>query len=787
MVALRLRQGVVLLSLFGWFCVGGLGGSGGAPAGVVSDLSADVVDHQRAQRFHFEISGFASRISRPAWGAQTSRARQISRRVSGRLIALLAGNHWVELKTPLHTRVTLRNGGPVAVGDIIEVTLDLHPLDEPLNAGEPTPKELHMRRRVDVGVRQVSQTYALAFDSGGFVSWVNGARDALAAKMERHLRGDLLGVGKALSLGDRGDVSLELRERWGRAGIVHLLAISGLHIGLVAAFAFYVLGLLVRSLPPLLRIWPAQRWAATLTLPLTMLFALWSGLGFSAIRAATMASAVLFALALGRRSKAANALGLAGVGILIVDPTAVWDVGFMLSFAAAAALSWLPGQRRLQLVLEDIKESDSSTWARFANRGLSTLKQSLVVSLVATLATAPVLALRFFEVSLISPLANVIAVPLAALLLTPASLITALLLSFELTEAASVTAFVAEMTLRVIDEIARFATGSVWAVASAPITGDLDLGLMLLFVCAALLYIVHPRPGLGFDVRRDLRLLRRTWLFLALSALALLGWRGSRDHFAGRFAVLMPYVGQGDAAVVHAPNGYTALVDTGPPRRAYAVAGALRTLGTKTIDLVVISHAQRDHAGALGLLADRFTIRELWYASAGTNSRRFLTLLHRLRRKGTIIKTVDDLPPAGTWSGLEYELYRPVYTHQIDISQNSNEQSIVLRLNWGQRSVLFSGDIGVTTEERLLPLLTNTEILKVPHHGSDTSSSGVFIDALNPQYALISAGVDNRFGHPSSEVVERYKSRGINVLQTPKHGAIAVSTTGERWEVETFR
>ena len=530
-----------------------------------------------------------------------------------------------------------------------------------------------------------------------------------------------LGLLQALALGERGDIGTSQWATLRATGTSHLVAISGLHLGLVAGLLF---GVVRRGWAwiGLARWVPAPRAAAWLTLPAVLLYAGLAGFTVPTQRALVMVAVVLAALLLRRALAPGRALALALVGVLLVDPLAPGAPGFWLSFTAVALIlytvAWRPagGRRTLRVA-----------W----------------LQVVLGVGLAPLLVVAFQQVPLVAPLANLVAVPLVGTLLVPLVLAATLLL-LPWPAAGAALLQLAERLL---------AVAWPWLEASASLPYALHgfaappLGLVLL-AGAGVLLLFAPR---GIPLR-----LPGVVLLLPLFTFR----PESRAHGSAWLTLLD--VGQGLAAVVRTRHRVL-VFDTGPAYSARFDAGGavvvpvLRRLGLDRIDALVVSHGDGDHAGGLASLRAELAVTT-FYAGSG-------------------VPGAEDAEAcrAGTgwqWDGVEFAFLHP---SAGDLA--GNDGSCVLRVAAGGAVLLLTGDIEREAEARLLaraPEALDVDVLQVPHHGSRTSSTPPFVAATTPGIALVASGWRNRFGLPDAGVVARYVAAGSTLVDTATAGAIEV-------------
>ena len=581
-------------------------------------------------------------------------------------------------------------------------------------------------------IRKSTKNHRLTEDSSGcFILCLRERiRDRIVAQTaDSPSRGLLL----ALAIGER---SLITREQWQwlrQTGVSHLVAISGLHVGLVAGLIFLLVNRLWRLSSRLLILCPAPKAAASGAMLAALLYAALAGFSIPTQRALIMLSVVMLGLIFNRRLSPGRTLALALLLILIIDPLAVMSAGFWLSFVAVWFIVYA-------LAARVGRQSKGRQWWRAQSR--------------VTLGLMPVLLLFFQQVSLIAPLANAIAIPLVSLLIAPLCLLGSVLLLIDPDWALpliQVAVCLSDILLDYLSWLAglSFASGA---------TASPSFAAFVLSI-AGMFWLLAPK---GIPAR---------WLGGVMLLPLLLTRLAVPAPGELRFTLLD--VGQGLAAVLQTQR-HVLVFDTGARFGANFNIGEavlipfLRNQGIDTIDHLILSHADNDHMGGAKALLAAIPARQI----SGSD-------LPRMKKKG-IGRTISPCHAGQQWNwdGVRFRLLHP----PVNTALQRNDQSCVLLVEAGGQRLLLSGDIEAAAERELLRRYGRAlaaDILIAPHHGSRTSSTAAFIDAVSPRYILFPVGYRNRYGFPHPQVLMRYQSRRIQPLQTSKTGAIRF-TLGQR-------
>jgi competence protein ComEC len=579
---------------------------------------------------------------------------------------------------------------------------------------------------------------------------------------------------KALVFGDRSGIHNALRERFNRAGVGHLLAISGLHVGIVATLTFGGLRWMFSFLPPLLwRGWGRQ-WAAAATLVPVLAYGVLAGMSASTQRAEIMVTVFLVALILGRSHDIINTLAVAALVILILFPPALFSISFQLSFAAV--LSIVYGLEKIDF--------GGDRADRFILRARNRLVGFVLVSALAIAGTTPVVLFHFNQTSLVGIAANLFLVPLIGFVAVPLGLVSALVSLFF--EPAAI------LGLRLDIQVLHLASMG------------LDFFSGLSFAAANTVTPSLPEIVLYYLIGWCLLNLRKTTLAPWVLAAALVmavgdGIYWSYQRFWHRdFKVTAIDVGQGGCTLMELPGGSVVLYDGGgfSDNRLFdmgrrVVAPVLWRRKIATVDILILSHPNADHLNGLIYIARHFNVRELWTNGDVNTTKGYGMLMAACREKGIVVRRRDAATGNTLIGPVTLAVLHPAagfLSPPDDIDQGyRNNGSLVVKATFGETAFLLTGDIQAGAENQLVRRagrdLAST-VLFAPHHGSRTSSSPGLVAAVRPAVVVISAGAGNRFGFPHAEVTERYRAAGSRILCTGTHGAVAMHSDGKTVHVQ---
>ncbi len=608
----------------------------------------------------------------------------------------------------------------------------------------------------------------------GFFDQAARVRMRVLELIDQAAQGDSGAVLKALVAGDRTDISLKLRNQFNRTGLGHLLAISGLHIGIVCSLAYFAFKWLLCWVRPWSLSGQARKIAAMLTLIPLFGYVSISGWSPSTQRAAIMAACLMLTFLLERELDALNTLAAAALILLLWRPPALFSISFQLSFVAV--LSIVVGLKRF--VCNPPTDQPWYGWITYR------LGQLVMVSLLAIAGTLPLTMHYFNQISFIGPISNLVMVPWIGYVVTPVGLAGALV--SPLSEPAARMAFDLAATA-LAPALALIHFGAAWPAAAAyTITPNLfEIGCYYLLLGTLLAPSVFGKPRMLMAVAVAMLIADVGW------------WRyqrfGRRD-----LRITVIDVGQGSAALVEFPRGHTMLIDGGgfADNQVFdvgyrIVAPLLWQKKIATVDTLVLSHPDRDHLNGLLFVAEHFHVRQLLTNGQMVESRAWRNLMKSVERRDIDMPAFDQMARHRQVNGVDIDILHPPHVENPArfVNQSDNDRSLVLKLTFGQCAILFPGDIESSAEQALVASAghaADSQVLVAPHHGSKTSSSAVLLDAVTPEWVVVSCRGHRRLRVPHPIVLARYQQHGCRVFRTDWHGALALESDGSRWRLTPY-
>jgi competence protein ComEC len=558
---------------------------------------------------------------------------------------------------------------------------------------------------------------------------------------------------KGIIFGYRSDIPSDIKQSFLDTGTIHILAVSGSNVAFVAFIFFATLGFF--RLP--------KKAVGGITILGLLAYMVITGSSASVVRATLMALVLLCGTLFERKADIFNSICVAALVLLIWNTNTLFDVGFQLSFAAVISIVYF--YPRLESLIRKIPE-------RFEEiKGVDAVLQLFAVSLAAQLGTIPFTAYYFGRVSIISIVANLPVVPISGL----NTFIGAAEIIFY-----PICPWIAKLYAAVNDFLVWFLLGFVRQAASVPFAYIEAMHMSTVYVIG---YYILVLGIFNLNVPRV-----RAWVFIVVFVLSnyiLYSDIWSLTH--RKISATMIDVGQGDAILLEFPNGRRLLIDAGSLTQKYdagerTVVPFLKRQGILQLDYLLITHPHSDHIGGAVSVLKFFRVDTLLMATLSPSSRETKDIIEIAEARHTGMKVVRSGNQIQIDSNARVYVLYPDTNHTAE--KNQNNSSVILKVIYGNSSMMLVGDAEVPTEQRIIPQygsFLSSNILKVGHHGSMTSSSEEFLKVVRPKIALISVGIHNKFRHPSPFTLWRMKSHSIEIKRTDERGAMMFESDGTKW------
>ncbi|HWR34266.1 MAG TPA: ComEC/Rec2 family competence protein [Clostridia bacterium] len=695
-------------------------------------------------------------------------------------------------------------------GERVSLTAKLRP---PLNYGNPGALDYRGYLRAQgidlLGTASTDAVNVLPGHSGSaFADLRSRMRRSILARIHALWPAPQAGLLDAMLIGERAYIGPEWREAFQRSGTYHVLVVSGMNVGILAFVLFWVLK----------RIRAGELTATLVTLFVTCGYAYLADSGAPIVRAALMLAIYLATRLLYRQRAALNAVGVAALIILAADPGAILDASFQLTFLSVVAIGGIalpllertsePYRRALRMFgivgydqVLDPKHAQfrldlrmiagrlsrflGKSGARFAVVTFCATVlgayEVLLVSELMQVALALPMIWYFHRATLLALPANALVVPLTGVLM-PAS-VAAVALSYVSQSLAAIPAWIASWALEAV-------TGAVKLVGASRMS---DVRMPSPSVTMAVLAAASFALSLLLARRRAL--LCATGLFtLTLCAFLLVTYSPHAQLPRGLFELTAIDVGQGDSFLIVSPEGKTLLLDSGGMLGngnadfdigEDVVSPYLWTRGIARLDAVAFSHGHLDHMGGMRAIVRNFQPRELWMAEANLSTPELEALLDIAAEYGVSVRR-RAAGEVFDFGGLHFQVLAPPRDWELK-ARVRDEDAMVLRISYGENSVLMVGDAGRRIERELVKNGIRADLLKVGHHGSITATSPEFLAALRPKLAVISVGRRNTFRHPRPEVLARLAEAHVSTYRTDTMGIVSFYLDGSSIRIAPYR
>lgn len=639
-------------------------------------------------------------------------------------------------------------------GMIIQVKGELERISAPGNPGEFDQQQYYACQKIyyfmkNAVVQKKSRSYSR------YGQALTELRERIAETLQK-AAGDKAGIYQAMLLGEKSGLDEEVKMRYQMAGMIHILAISGLHISVLGMGLFSLLKKLSLGNVP----------AGLISLCVILQYGMLTGSSVSAMRAVSMFVLAIGARILGRSYDLLTALAVSAILLLLDTPAYLYSSSFLLSFGAVAGLG--------------IMASALNRFIESENPWVKTLISSLAVQLM----TLPVVLRIYGEVSILGIALNLIVLPTVSVVLV-CGLCCSLVGVFSIF-AAGLVLFPGNLLLVIYEKLCILAGEfpfCTW-IGGAPEIWKCGVYYVVLAGGIRGILILHGKwENDGMKIRQKGMLLS-----VGLISVLFLGFR-QRNYLS----VTCLDIGQGDAIVIQIPGGKNIMVDGGSSSKKNTAAGQLlpylKNQGISVVDAILLSHTDIDHISGVQELMDlkekhltTLRIKYLLLPDWKNPEPVYDELEAKAKRCGISVLKLQQGQKL-QFGDATMEILSPEPGAE---GTDPNEEGLVMELCYGKFRGLFTGDIGEETEKKLLPRLDDVDFLKVGHHGSRYSSCQEFLDRIQPEVAVISCSESNTYGHPSPETIKRLEQNGIKTMYTMKSGAVTVSTDGGHMWMETF-
>lgn len=640
----------------------------------------------------------------------------------------------------------------LSLGDRLMVKATIYPLEEKRN-----PHEFDYKRYLDseeIYVQAGIQSILSSTKRSNLFSW-NIIRQKVLTAIEINFHPEIQPLAKALLIGYKNELVSEDRTAFARAGLSHIMAVSGLHVGFILA-PFWLI------IPFFWTFQYGKQAGLTILILILYFYAGLTGFSASVSRASLVGGFLMYGRLFHKARDSKNLTALAALIILLVNPEDIFDIGFQLSFGAVYII----------LLSSPTINHYLPNRIRFSWYGMPVMV--VIISVLVQAGLYPLLVYYFGEFSIIGPLANAIVVPIltfavpAALFLLPVSLM--------VPDLSQILNWPIQIFLEYLHIFVKWASSLEWSWIQTNIETSL---LFLIWLSALFAIAAWTIPTLR-------------WKYICGFLFVLCLYQG--QHLLDKFTtpvikLTILDVGQGDAALVSTPNNNHFLIDTGRWTPSYnsakhVIIPHLEAEGITRLNAIFHSHPHADHIGGTVELIEKIPIDTIYNAGAHYDSNLYRTYLQKAAQNGIPVKSLSAGDVIASDPSTRIFIYGPEKTQ---IFSNVNNHSLVLELVYGTTEFLFMGDAEQNQENRLVrnyPDLINTDFLKVAHHGSKTSSSSSLLKATSPDISTVSLARSNRFNHPHSAAVERLRQSNSKLYFTSLEGALQFESDGTAiWKI----
>ncbi len=690
-----------------------------------------------------------------------------------------------EYKIPVSGKLRITLSGPIPsiqTGDRVILKGKIRPIRNFQNPGGFDYKKFMAFRGVQASVyAEGNQLQILERNQlSGILLFIASLREKISNHIDQSSYGEPRQILKALLLGNCSGISDALMESFNRSGVRHILAISGLHIGIIASNSFLLFTKILSCFTFLL--WEArvQKLAALLSIFPILFYGILAGMSPSTQRAVIMIIIFLLTFPMEKEHDMINTIAIAALLILVISPPSLFSISFQLSFAAV--LSIVYGLSKIEFTNQKLR----SRWQTI----LQKIFLLFMVSFFATIGTLPIALYYFNQISLIGIIANLIAVPAIGFIVLPLEFLSIIIFPAcpDLSSLCiQFCGFILSWTIDVIHILANLPFSAIKTIT--PSLFEIFCFYTLFWCALSLIQKPVCSDKNNHSLTREKMIPVVAGIVSVLLLADVIYWVNTR-FFHNDLRVHVLDVGQGSSVLLEIPNGYTILIDGGgfSDNKAFdmgasVVAPFLWGKKIGTIDTIVLSHPDSDHMNGLIFIAQHFNIQNFWSTNDKATSGTFFELQKTISEKQIHHPCFQELPDSQIINGVEIRILHPKkdFLFHGKESGSLNNNSLVLKVTYKNHSFLFPGDLTAKGEKKLVQAYgcnLQSTVLLSPHHGSRSSNSELFLSAVKPEYAIISAGWKNRFGMPHQAVLDRYNSLGSHIYRTDENGCVTMTTNG---------
>ena len=624
------------------------------------------------------------------------------------------------------------------------------------NPGDFNYRRYTLRQRIQALIQVRKDGFIVKTERGKTDTWLKAGLDTARRFIQRWIQTlegkNTRAIIKALILGVRADIEPDIMDNFSRSGIIHVLAVSGLHVGFI--------GLIIFSIARAMRL--NRRHAIWAVLCVIWLYALITGMKPPVVRASIMGSMLLISQLLDRKLDGANMLAVAALAILVWAPLDLYAMGFQLSFCAVAGIMYMFNK------VEYFFKTHLFFERLYKNPAFQYIGSILVLSLVAQLASLPLTAYYFGRISIAGLVSNLVIVPTVfiTLALTFVALVSWIILPISESFFSTALNWIIDFIVQVSTTMAGFSFSTIenWFPTTSWILGY--------FLILILIFSWNSKQ------------IRWLAIMMILGLGTYINFKEEADNTSTEVKVTFLDVGQGDCAFIEFADGRNVLVDCGPWSPGYdagerIITPFLRRKNITSIDMIFLSHPHLDHYGGAETLVNNFSVKKVVLADTTYKNNRFKQVVSVLKAKDLSIHIakrgdiIDDFEPARFW------IMGPSPAN-AKLQREQNNASLIMQLRFGKTAFLFTGDAELAAETTVLPYRTmlKSAVLKVGHHGSRTSSSTAFLESIQPEYAILSLGSFNKFNHPANVTTSTLSNMGADTIRTDLAGAAVFTSNG---------